>query len=126
MSQSTTPSELVRTFCAAWSQRDADAIAAYFADDAIYHNMPMQPVQGRAAITGALRHFLGGASAVDFEILHLVAAGDVVLTERVDRFTLGEKQAVVPVAGVFEVRDGKIAAWRDYFDLAGWTSQLGG
>jgi limonene-1,2-epoxide hydrolase len=32
----------------------------------------------------------------------------------------------LPVAGVFEVRDGKIAAWRDYFDLATFTKQLGG
>jgi limonene-1,2-epoxide hydrolase len=23
----------------------------------------------------------------------------------------------VPVAGVFEIEDGKIKAWRDYFDL---------
>jgi limonene-1,2-epoxide hydrolase len=30
------------------------------------------------------------------------------------------------VAGVFELRDGKIAAWRDYFDMATWTRQAGG
>jgi len=26
---------------------------------------------------------------------------------------------------VFEIRDGKIAAWRDYFDLATWQRQTG-
>ena len=30
------------------------------------------------------------------------------------------------VAGVFELRDGKIAAWRDYYDLkSGWLDQVG-
>ena len=36
---------------------------------------------------------------------------------------LGGKDIALPVAGVFEVRDGKIAAWRDYFDLATWQRQ---
>jgi len=48
----------------------------------------------------------------------------VVLTERIDTFTMGEKQAALPVMGTFEVRDGKISAWRDYFDLAQITSML--
>ena len=26
--------------------------------------------------------------------------------------------------GTFEVRDGKISAWRDYFDMAGITAAL--
>jgi len=30
------------------------------------------------------------------------------------------------VMGTFEVRDGKIAAWRDYFDLNTYMSQLQG
>jgi len=52
--------------------------------------------------------------------------GDVVFTERVDRFQMGDKKVELPVAGVFEVRDGKIAAWRDYFDMPTWTRQTGG
>jgi len=28
--------------------------------------------------------------------------------------------------GAFEVRQGRIVAWRDYFDLAQFTSQMGG
>ena len=43
------------------------------------------------------------------------AIGD---NERVDTFVLGPKKIELPVAGVFEIRNGKIAAWRDYFDLA--------
>ena len=49
---------------------------------------------------------------------------DLVFAERVDRFTIGEKRVVVRVAGVFEVRDGKISAWRDYSDIATFRRQL--
>jgi len=54
----------------------------------------------------------------------VASRGDVVLTERV-RFVVGGKEIALPVAGVFEVRDGKIAAWRDYFDMASYQQQLG-
>jgi limonene-1,2-epoxide hydrolase len=56
----------------------------------------------------------------------MAADGDVVLTERIDTFEMGGKDVVLPVMGVFEVRDGKIAAWRDYFDMATWTKQASG
>ena len=45
------------------------------------------------------------------------------LTERVDKFSLGGKNVELPVMGVFELTDGKISAWRDYFDMAAWTRQ---
>jgi len=37
---------LIRSFCDAWSRRDADELLGFFTDDAVYHNMPMAPVQG--------------------------------------------------------------------------------
>ncbi|HEV8574090.1 MAG TPA: limonene-1,2-epoxide hydrolase family protein, partial [Dehalococcoidia bacterium] len=49
-----------------------------------------------------------------------------VLTERLDKFALGGKKIELPVMGVFELTDGKIAAWRDYFDMAAWTRQTTG
>ena len=64
------------------------------------------------------------ASAVEFKILKSLAAGNVVMNERVDIFQMGPKRIELPVAGVFEVNGGKIAAWRDYFDLATWTKQM--
>jgi limonene-1,2-epoxide hydrolase len=55
---------------------------------------------------------------------HIVADGPVVLTERTDVFVLPNVTIELPVMGTFEVRDGKIAAWRDYFDLNQFMSQL--
>ncbi len=114
---------LVRRFCEAWSRRNADDILDFFTEDGVYHNMPMQPLKGKAAIRPIMDFIINPAQKIEFEITHMAAAGDVVFTERVDRFAMGEKRVELPVAGVFEVRDGKIAAWRDYFDMATWTKQ---
>jgi limonene-1,2-epoxide hydrolase len=51
---------------------------------------------------------------------------NLVFTERVDTFTVGGKVAPLPVMGIFEIRDGKISAWRDYFDMAQITTMLSG
>jgi len=95
----------------------------FFADDAVYHNMPIQPVQGKDAIKGLIEQFMAPFERAEFEITHIVANGDVVLTERVDRFFGSGKTVELPLMGIFEIKDGKIAAWRDYFDLAAWTRQ---
>jgi limonene-1,2-epoxide hydrolase len=120
-----TPEALVREFCDAWSRRDADELAAYFTDDAVYHNIPMQPIAGREAIRGFLKGFLAMVESAEFRMLHLVADGDVVMTERVDSFRLAGREGGIPVAGVFEISNGKIAAWRDYFDLTQVTAVFG-
>jgi limonene-1,2-epoxide hydrolase len=117
---------IVRSFCEAWSRRDSAELAGYFTEDAIYHNIPMQPLRGRQAIAAFIEQFLHESSAADFEIRHLVSGGDTVMTERVDRFQAGDGRIELPVAGVFELRDGKISAWRDYFDLQTWVKQARG
>lgn len=120
------PVQVVREFCAAWEARDEARILDAFTEDGVYHNIPMQPAAGKDAIKAVLGMILGPATEVSFEIVNIVARGDVVMTERVDTFRMGERTIALPVMGVFELRDGKIAAWRDYFDLATWTKQAAG
>jgi len=118
--------QVVLDFCKAWETLDKQRILDAFTDDAVYHNMPMAPASGKEAIGQLITMILGqAADGVRFEIRNIVADGDVVLTERVDTFTLGEKEIKLDVMGTFELRGGKIAAWRDYFDLAQWTKQAG-
>ncbi len=117
---------LVRDFCDAWSRKNADELAEYFTDDAVYHNMPMAPVAGKEAIRSFLAAFLSGVESVEFQMKHLVASDEVVMTERVDVFRAGGREGAFEVAGIFEIRDGKIAAWRDYFDMAPVTAFLQG
>ncbi len=116
--------ELVRNFCAAWEKGDVDALMEYFTDDAVYHNIPVAPVTGKDAIKATFAMFTTGVERVEFRVLHIVGDGDVVLTERVDVFVLPNATIELPVMGTFEVRDGKIAAWRDYFDLNQYMQQI--
>jgi limonene-1,2-epoxide hydrolase len=120
------PEQVVRDFCAAVPRLDVKELVGFFTEDAVYHNIPIAAVQGTEAITATLNQFLAPSEEGEFEILTLAVDGNRVLTERVDRFTIGGKQVELPVMGAFEVTaEGKISAWRDYFDMNQFTSQLG-
>ena len=108
----------------AFDNRDIEGIAACFAPDAVYHNIPMEAVQGVDAIRGSLAPFMGMASEIRFEVLRSAANGNVVMNERIDRFKMGDKWLAIAVMGVFEVGDQGITAWRDYFDLGQFQSQM--
>lgn len=122
----TDPSDLVTAFCAEWKAGDAATIAGYFSEDAVYHNIPMEPLVGRAAIADFLHGFISAFGGIEFTIHHQAADGNVVLNERTDRFDLGDKHVELPVMGVFEIEAGKITTWRDYFDMAPITKLLSG
>ena len=117
---------LVREFCDAWSKLDAELLTGYFTDDGIYHNIPMAPLEGKGAIKAFLTGFLAGVTSAEFKMLNVVTSGDVVATERIDSFTLNGREGAFPVMGIFEIKGGKIAAWRDYFDMAQVTAFLTG
>jgi limonene-1,2-epoxide hydrolase len=114
---------LVRAFCAAWDRLDLDAVCAMLVDDVVYHNIPMERLQGRSAVEAYLRQAAAFESA-RWELVAIAANGTTVLTERVDRFTSNGHDISLRVMGTFEVRGGRISAWRDYFDLADYRRQL--
>jgi limonene-1,2-epoxide hydrolase len=118
--------KLVEEFCAAWSRLDPSELASYFSEDGVYHNMPAGPVKGRAEIERFIRGFAGAWTKTDWEILNLAETGDVVIAERIDRTQAGSKQVDLPCTGIFEIREGKISVWRDYFDLGTYTRALTG
>jgi limonene-1,2-epoxide hydrolase len=115
---------LVRDFIAAWSRLDPEELAGYFAEDGVYHNVPLAPVVGRERIEQMIRGFTAGWTETTWEIRNLVAAGDLVFVERLDRTKAGAKTVDLPCAGVFEIAGGRIAAWRDYFDLATYSRAM--
>ncbi len=120
-----TPGEAVTALIKANEARDIDALLEVLTDDVAYENVPMSVLNGHAEVREMLSGFLGMASRVEWEVLHQVEQGDVVMNERVDRFWMADgKEIALRVAGLFEVRDGKVAVWRDYFDLAAFTSQM--
>jgi limonene-1,2-epoxide hydrolase len=115
---------VVERLIAAWEARDVRAIAACFTSDGVWHNMPYPPIAGREAISESIKRFLAGVEHVRFEVQHAgVVAPGVVMNERVDSFRQqGGKELRIPVTGVFELRDGLIHVWRDYFDSSVMSS----
>ncbi len=110
--------KIIREFIEAWSRLDATELASYFTEDGVYYNMPAAPVEGRANVEQMIRGFIGAWTETQWDILNLVSAGDVVIAERLDRTKAGDKSVDLPCTGVFELEDGKIKIWRDYFDMA--------
>lgn len=113
------PETIVRDFLGAWPRRDLDELMRFFAPDAVYHNVPVAPCVGAAAIRETFAGFLATMPGIVLDVVELVANGALVMAERVDRFVMPNGHRFdLPVTGVFEVRDGTIVAFRDYFDLA--------
>jgi limonene-1,2-epoxide hydrolase len=120
------PDTVVTEFCALWSKPNLDEILGRFTEDAVYHNIPMPAAQGHAAIREFIAGFLAGCDGIDFTVHRQIAKGALVMNERTDVMRLKKsRQVALPVMGTFEVRDGRIAAWRDYFDLATVTAAFG-
>jgi limonene-1,2-epoxide hydrolase len=118
--------QLVREFCQAWSRLDPAELASYFTEDGVYHNMPIGPVSGRERIEEFIRGFTASWTGTDWEILTIAETDDgIVVAERIDRTRAGEKSVDLPCTGVFTLRDGRIAVWRDYFDLGTYARALG-
>jgi len=108
--------DFMAAFMAAWPTGDATTLSRFFSEDAEYCNGPLEPVHGREAIVADLTQMMSLGGEVDADIRHLLSDGAVVMTERVDYLRLGGKTAGLRIAGIFEVHDGVITAWRDYFD----------
>ena len=117
MSARRTPEQIVREFCGVWERGELERFGDFVAEDAVFHILPLEPTRGLAAIREECRK-LDELGRVRIEIRHLAAAGGVVFTERLDHLRKPDHSGSLPVVGVFEVRDGRIVAWRDYFDLS--------
>jgi limonene-1,2-epoxide hydrolase len=118
--------QIVRRFCDAFDGSNAESLRPYFTDDVVYHNIPLDPAVGIDATIAFIEGFFGMCESMTIETVHLAVRDNLVLTERIDTFTVGDVVAPLPVMGTFEIRDGKISAWRDYFDLGQITTMLSG
>ncbi len=107
---------LVRDFMRAWERRDTEFILSSFTEDPVYHGVPLTPIVGKAAIAAWVRGF-ADVPPGRLEVRHQVASHDVVMNERTDVITLNGRAVTLPICGVFEMHEGRIRAWREYFDL---------
>ena len=116
---------IVRAFLSDWCEGDARKLADYFTEDAVFQMMPRDAVRGREPIHEDFKAQLAWCSDCEFEITAIATASNTVFTERIDRMKIAGTDVELPVAGVFEVNDeGKLTAWRDYFDMNVVMTQL--
>ena len=121
-----TPDETVTAFIRAIEAKDLDAAMALADPGIVYDNQPMSAVTGADATRTLLESFVSGADEIEWVIHHQVSTDDTVMNERTDRFRNGDTWLEIPVAGVWEVHDGLITLWRDYFDLQQMMNQMSG
>lgn len=109
---------LVTDFCLSLESADMSKVVAYLSTDVVYHNIPWQPVNGHAGVRQVLGPFVEGPrrANVKMDIRNTTSSGDTVMNERLETWTKGSVRVELPVVGVFEVKNGKITHWRDYFD----------
>ena len=118
-----TPSETVHAFLKAMAVLDYDSALTLIADICEYENMPMGKVTGPAGVRSVLEPFFAPTLENEFRILRKLTSGKTVMAERLDRHRLETGWVELPVMGVFEVENGLITLWRDYFDLATITGK---
>ena len=113
--------QTIKDFIAAWSNLDSDELVGYFSEDGIYYNMPTQPVQGKEQLKQFIGSFISNWTKTNWDTLNIIGEGDVVIAERLDRTEVGDIKVDLPCCGVFEMEEGKIKVWRDYFDMGTYT-----
>jgi len=118
--------KVVNDMFAAWTRLDIDGIMSYFAEDAVWDNVPMPTAKGKQAIRQMIEGFMKDMNGFGVKILKSLHEGNTVFDARVDTISMKSgKLAEVPVAGMFELDGaGKIKLWRDYFDLGTFTKQI--
>jgi limonene-1,2-epoxide hydrolase len=119
-----TPLETVTAFMVAAANRDYDTALALLTDDVEYQNMPLPPVHGPQAVKETLETLLATTQSSEWVVHRELSGGNLVMNERTDRFQVEGRWLELPVAGVFELREGRIALWRDYFDLQTIMTQM--
>ena len=113
----------VEVFLNALENQDLDGAGAVLDENLVYENVGFPTIRGRAR---ALKLFKSMEGRAGFEVkIHRIAVnGSTVLTERTDVLAIGPVRLQFWVCGVFEVRDGRITLWRDYFDMFDFTKAI--
>ena len=106
----------VEGFLNALQDDDFEAAEAALDDNLVYENVGLPTIRGRARAIKLFRQ-MEGRAAFEVKIHSMAADGAAVLTERTDALIVGPLRLQFWVCGVFEVHNGRITLWRDYFDF---------
>lgn len=108
--------EIVERFLNALMQQDHVTISELLHPEIVYTNVSLPTFKGGKRVAGLIKLALSSARKLKVKNHQLVAKENIVLTERTDILEIGPLHVGFWVCGTFEVEDGKIILWRDYFD----------
>ena len=110
------PSEVVTAFLTSMADGDAETVLGLVADDLVYENVSLPTIRGKHRFTKGLHDFNRRGIRFGVRIHRITESGTTVMTERTDSLGYRRFHQQFWVCGVFEVHDGVITLWRDYFD----------
>ena len=115
MSQSN-PEQIVTLFLQALEAQDHDQIASLLAPDLHYTNVSLPTLKGGQKVANLFELLLRRGTGFQVKVHSLATNGNTVMTERTDVINIGPLHIGFWVCGTFQVENGKIVLWRDYFD----------
>lgn len=124
VNDSNSPIEVVRLFNTAMEKMDFNTALKYVSDTCEYTNGSLGTVYGHAGIRKVLEPFFSLMLENRFIILRESANGAIIFMERLDRHRLPTGWIELPVTGVYEVHNGKITVYHDYFDSSTIAKQM--
>lgn len=118
---SPSPQSVVTAFLDAMVMQDHDTIAQLLAPDLRYTNVSLPTIKGGSRVAKLIRKTLREGRQFEVQVHSIASSGETVLTERTDVLKIGPLHVAFWVCGTFEVQDGRITVWRDYFDWLDFT-----
>ena len=117
-------SDIALGFFQAWNNRSLNGIIEFLSEDCIYHNMPMEPINGRSEIEAYIAPVIDTTLSIEWNVLAIAEdAKGRILNERLDRLKFSQGWLEIPIMGLLEFSEGRISLWRDYFDLQDYQQQ---
>ena len=116
--------ETAQAFMASWKVPNSfeASFNKYFTSDCLYENVGLSKTKGPAEALAFFAEFAKQCPfvCIEMDLLSIAAAGDAVLTERIDylKGADGKTLLAIPLMGIMKIRNGQVYEWRDYFDTA--------
>ncbi len=115
----------VKAYYAAWLADDLEAVLRLCTDDVVAVNVPIGPLNGKAAVREFFGKFARGMTDKRYDVNRILGDGECVVVEGVENYVKDGKQVSLPYMSTFLFRGELIREWRDYFDLQTVLRQLG-
>jgi limonene-1,2-epoxide hydrolase len=113
------PEETVSSFLNAMQEGNVEAVIALAAEEIVYTNVSLPTIRGKDRFSRGARAYYRHHLGFQVVVHRIAGSGSSVLTERTDALICGPFRMQFWVCGVFEVENGQVTLWRDYFD---WRS----